>query len=971
MDVLNQILGRNDLSRPDGRALHAYQATTAEVATLRRLLKVRVASELRHPGTAQGFVLWAAERIRTDYGGGVLSWEFVYQGLGLIPPDYGFTKWLIETGLTAWGRRVRAYGDTDRRAFLYSLLAEGGLPDAALSEEGRYRAALLGLLAEIEAEGPLAHLAAAPAARRRIIGLPQTLQGEDQAQLMAELALGLVALRSALPLDLPPEAALPWIEANKPGWRDHLPLRLSQRAIETIIRPAMTAARPRGGVAMTQRELRCDAGGVWHAAIRIIEGALLPSALLPEAQGRRLRLVAPNGAAFLAQPAHGGWSLIRSGGSALMSLALSEPLLLSAHADGQVLGEIVLDPGLPAPAQAPSLWRAADAAGPEPEILLPVSGRGRTRAARLWVLASGDTAPTAEPGLTLGQPQAGPQGRLWPVSGQGWLAIGGARLHLATGADSDAPMPQVVLLGRRLPAMTGPGGTPVHLGQPEFLGAEGDAPLRPLKCDRLIRRPQRGVLGGEAVEWVEDAAVLARLRILSLPADFRLNLSEAAVGRLHLLVEGLGAGWHLTLTADGAEAHAVVDVHGRATTELNAEGLPGVIGLRLFDPAAGKTLVLSGLWPARQPRLISPSGHSLRQDRELALAGLQGWRGYLPGRNGAVLLRLAGKGTQIGLPASGEVRLAALTPTIAQALSLAGADGRVNLRLADGTETPRLAVGRYDWSCVETGQRRDLGPGETTLCAVDLHDPDRIARTLASGAVDLAAWLGQDDRLWFIQGRNTERGVMRPFVWAAAAPPFSTRDARLARYAAAWANMLETPADPGWTRDWALISAVRAAGDAGALDQVQALTRIPAAAVALLLTVSRADRAAALALETETPLWWPLVSARAWSQGLRAARRRIAVQLVTAGLEQGDVAPVAAQAIARATGEIVALRPELAAHLGHALHAAGLSPEASDAQGNRTHLMPPVALAAVLLNQAAQEAARRFDGLPQSAGRLT
>ncbi|MCX7645362.1 MAG: hypothetical protein N2Z62_08720, partial [Rhodobacteraceae bacterium] len=92
--------------------------------------------------------------------------------------------------------------------------------------------------------------------------------------------------------------------------------------------------------------------------------------------------------------------------------------------------------------------------------------------------------------------------------------------------------------------------------------------------------------------------------------------------------------------------------------------------------------------------------------------------------------------------------------------------------------------------------------------------------------------------------------------------------------------------------------------------------------------------------------------------------RRVSARLAAAGLE--DAAAEAATAMARAAGEIVAIRPELAAHLGAALAAAGLPPLALDAAGARVPLAGPPGR----LTDAAQEAARRFVSLPQGVDGL-
>lgn len=514
-----------------------------------------------------------------------------------------------------------------------------------------------------------------------------------------------------------------------------------------------------------------------------------------------------------------------------------------------------------------------------------------------------------------------------------------------------------MLHGKTMPGLTASGGALVFLGEPQIWGAEGDAALRLLGTRvRLTRLPR--TLGGQIAEWIEDGVVLARARLVTLPASSRFSMVETGQGAMRITVTGLQRGWHLSVTAGEAVGHSVIGPDGGAVAQILSQSLPALVHIRLSEPSTGAVLDMTALWPARQPRLINADGRLLEGDREISLARLGGWRGHVPGNRGALVLWLAGKTGQVGFPASGEMRLSGMAQLIEQALTMAGADDRVNLRLVEGFETPRLSVGRYDWNSDDAGPFRHLGAGQTRLKAVNIDDPARTAEIEVSGRIDLAGWLGQDPSLWFVQAWNEKRGVMRPFVWAAVPQPHSIREDRLSRFAAMWAELLEAPADPGWDRTRTLIAAVRAAGNAGALDQVQALGRMPSAAVALLFMAERADRAGSLALETEAPIWWPLLPCRAWAQGVRVARTQIKARLSEAGIADEGLSE---RAMARAAGEIVLLRPELAAHLGQALALADLDPKAIDAQG-----MPlPLAAPPERLEKSAQEAGRRFEAIPQ------
>lgn len=955
--LIDDLLARCRLGAPDGRPLYSYEVSEEEVNAFKNLLPFRISSEQRSPMTAQAFVLWASEHIRTRYRGGLLTWEFVFSGLKLRPPEYPYIQWLVETGLLKWRRRVR-HAESGNREFLYSLLAEGGLPDAALAEANRYGTVLLRILSDLEAEGTLATVAAALTARRHLGALPQTLRHDEQARLLADLALGLVQLRAALPEQLPRDAVLPWLDAKQSGWRSTLPLRISAHALEALIAPALQAERqdPQKAVAAVQRELRLDTGGKWLGLANVLDGGQLPLSLLPSARDRRLRFISGSGAAFLGQPEPGGWRLVCTSGSGVMALAPDEPVVLSAYMDGERLGDLLVDSGIPAPSEAPSLWRAADRSAAFPERLVPLSGRGQTRASQVWALVAEGADPIIDGAVQILGSHPAPNGRLWCFAGRGRVEVDGRILPIATGLEADSPAPRLAVFGATVAGLTTTKGVPIFLGEPQVWGSEGDAPLRQLG-PRLRHIPLPKTLGGRMTEWIEDGSVIARTRLVALPVRARFSMVETGPRTLRITASGLPLGWHLSVSAGGAVAQTVVTSEAQELL-LRPQGIPGIVSVTLSDPAAGGKLELSGLWPARQPRLLDANGITLEQDRDVSLQYLAGWRGYIAGRGGAVLLRVANRTGQIGLHSNGELRLAAMVPLISQAVALAGADGRVNLRLAEGIETPRLSIGRYDWISEEAGPFRHLGEGRTCIQAVHLEDPARTSEIQATGRIDLTGFLGTGAGLWFIQGRNDVRGVMRPFVWSTAPQPPTTRDARLARFAAMWAELLDTPGHAGWDQARSLIAAVRAAGDAGALDQVQALERVPAAAVALLLMADRQDQPAALSLEAEAPIWWPIVSCRAWKQAGRAARSRIVARLREAGVEDDGIS---AKAMARAAGRILTLRPELAAHLGHALLGAGLNPMALNAQDQSVPLASPWRR----LEGAAQEAARRFETLPQ------
>jgi hypothetical protein len=971
MKIVQSILARNGLQYADGRPLYAYGVTDAERENLGSFLRMRIAMGGLTPSTAQGFVLWAAEHIRTGFRGGQLTWEFVFEGITLAY-DRPAAIELTSRGLDAWGRKLRK-SDYGHREFLYTLLAEGGLPDLALDNDSSYRAALLGVVSAIEDEGVLGASIADTAARRQVGNLPEVLRTEEQARLMAKLANAIVDVRNRLPGDLGVENAEGWLDSHYPDWRQALPLRLSQKAFEALVRPVLLSERQREKPTsiLVRRQLRKQAGGPWMGVAEIPERAFFPHANLAGVdRSLRLRFTNDTGAGFLGVPAEGGWELIRNAGrgALLMPVAPNEPVFLNAHADGRFLARIVIDAGQPAPDDAPSLWRALDPDTDMPEVLVPLSGRGQTRAGRVFVLAADGLAPECDDDLCVSMDAGGPGGTLWSVTGRGAVRFGSHEMRIVTGADADAPEARIAVLGRPLPGFVMDGGVAAFLGAPMLVGVEGEGPMRPLGS-QVRTRVVSGLWGGCVAEWRNSGMVLAMCRYVVLPEKMQIELHEVADGQARLQASGLPEGLHLHLRAGECQQAAVIGVDGSADLSLFVEGRPGTFDIRLSDPRNGETLAMTGLWPSRVARLIDARGARVSGNRQLSRRGMAGWRGVLP-TNGTVQLRMALGGTPVAFSAAGSVSLIQFGNVIDQALALQGADGRVNLRLiGGGQETPRLEIGRYDWSAEPAGPFWHLGPGVTRLVAVCLDDPARTVSVEVESRTDPAVWLGEDEGLWFVQGWSESRGVMRPMVWSAQSGGSSSREQRLQNYAADWKRLLSEPDDMGWDRIWSLILAVRDAGDASALDQVQALARVPAAAVALLLRAGRADRAAALLLETESPLWWPLVSCVAWAEAFVSVRDGLRHRLRIAGIGEEDIGPLVVDRLAKAAGEIIALRPELSVHLGQAFARAGERPLALTSTGAPVPLAVPRSRDS--LAGAAQEALRRFSRLPDGVAGLS
>ena len=174
---------------------------------------------------------------------------------------------------------------------------------------------------------------------------------------------------------------------------------------------------------------------------------------------------------------------------------------------------------------------------------------------------------------------------------------------------------------------------------------------------------------------------------------------------------------------------------------------------------------------------------------------------------------------------------------------------------------------------------------------------------------------------------------------------------------------MDQPESDNWNTVWRLIKAVGQGGDAGVLDQVQALASAPAAAIALALRVPTAELPMVMDLEGVAPLFWPILPISAFMQAVQVELSR-QITIRRALFEPQEAAEEAGGALANRIGAILTHRPELAGHFGMALVNTGLillalSPE----HGLKLApvLVPnPIAR----LEARAQDAARRFDRLP-------
>jgi hypothetical protein len=934
--------------------LHAYCVTDEEFAAMSAAMADVAAEQF----AGRIFVLWAAEEIRRNHASGALTWDFLLDRLGRRGQREAGID-LVVSGMSFWHRKIRKRASDQSTLYLFSLMAEGGLPDAFLARGSGYAAAVLGAIGQIEREavGSGDNVALDRIAARCIEGLPAAFQARESKDLLRDLAIAFVELRRALP-DMPSlEAALLWLDRNQPRWAETLPLRLSSEARQAILLPALSrqVERPLGGSLAQRLLVPAEGGRVWVGAVRILRGGLLPYGLLPTVERTLvLRLVAAEGSVMRASPETGGWRL-EAPRDLVLPLEPWAPAVFTAYADGLALAEVVVDPGLPEPAEVPLFWRAETP--PMPHSLVPASG-GKSRSDRLWLLAA--DAPRGEAGIMVYDPLPGPGGQVWPLSGEGRIRVGDCALSVATGAEADSPTARLLVMAASPREGRVAGGLPAYIGTPRFLGAREDLPLRDVTAQ--VRAVAWRDLGAYRFDWIDGGEVIASTRAVLLPAGLAVALRQSGSG-LDVEVAGLPHGWRLAVELDPTR-HVLALGDSRMTVSPIPAG-QGEVVLEFFD-AEGRSLRLLKPYPAHEPMLIDAEGRRLTGPRQVSLANLLGWRGVLPAR-GALELRMPDASHPVGFGESGTLRLAGWRAMLAQAQALSGADGLVGLRLVTDRPSPELKISRHDWQPVREGALVNLGSGQVALYASTVHAPVLGRQITASGWFDPSLWLGDVPQLWFVQGRS-ERGVMRPFPWSAAPVARSTRQQRIDAYLAMMAAMMSDPMHPGWTHLADVLGAARAGGDCGSLDQAQALGKAPDVAVALLFRSDETQLPLALELETEAPLWWPAVPLSDWAKGIGAGLALMQSGLLKAGFDDEMAHRLAANHLARIAGTVALLRPELSGHLGKGMVENGLGPFATVHNGQIMPLGAPPN--PKRLADAAGRMAARGPTVPQGASRL-
>ena len=246
-DFFESFFAARDLSGPNGQPLYRYRITPEEFAELVRVLDWELRQKQFGQGpisrdAAKGFCLWASEWWCRNYEGGRWTWEPLLSALGtpeLAPSggQYQVLRELVTAGLRSWRRTIYRFGPS--KGFLATIMCEGGLPLNLVRRDDTHLSRYLkDLLEEFRLLG---RTGVPPRDLASRLGncLPRAWRRDVVYELAGELIEAIWRLQAALSDGANPIEEL---DGKCPGWRDELPIRVSDEVAEILLTGLLTEA---------------------------------------------------------------------------------------------------------------------------------------------------------------------------------------------------------------------------------------------------------------------------------------------------------------------------------------------------------------------------------------------------------------------------------------------------------------------------------------------------------------------------------------------------------------------------------------------------------------------------------------------------------------------------------------------------------------------------------------------------------
>lgn len=889
-ETLGQALANAGTARPDGRLLHAYNVPDELYSRMHAALSRVPCSQMRAADTAGLYVIWAAERIRRHYDGSGLSWDFINAPLPHLF-DGQRVEAFIRRGLDYWVRPLR-YGRSGNRLFMYTLMAEGGIPLSVLEGASQHAQVLRQMIEEIGNRGGIDILgfeAASQLARTRMRYLPKILHNSDSIALFVDLAQSIFELRQAIPQGMPAAQIETWLNSERPDWQRELPMRLTPQVIDNIIRPSLAVARQevRASAHPAHREVHSDLDGRLHPVVILAPKAALPLASLPATEATVLRLLprfaTPRPLAYRALRATDGlvWELERLGGSGpeVVPLALFETLEFDVMVDSQTLATWQALPSLPQLTETVTLWAGQGAEGQPPR--LRVLTGGRSRAGTIWATVPTGAEISTEGALTVAGRHEVVGADLVELHGQGALRHGAHRLRITTGAEFDCEAASLFFFGKTLPTWRLSNGESIYLGPPQVYGQRGETPMVPVPLTQLRRGQRPGsIYGAEFYEWALEGEQIALARQVGLPADLNIDLQERPDGTLALSASGLPPDLLVDLRA-GSETVSVRSTAGPIALILPPRApATAFVTLVLTELSTGRSLELATVWPSTQPQLLCNGAILPVRNQVMAFDELRMLTAIAPGNRTRMSIALS-NGRSFEIPISGTVPLIRHETLLRKVLLQGSADNSISISMHNSAgQTGRIVLRRYHAAMSLSGDLLKLGmpvdmprgglsetqqlPGQAALhlLQIDTGEVMRLSVDVSDHPIDLRTASAVDSGFWLVQGQF-DGHQQRPVAWLASVPdPMavaapSRRDARIMAYRNDFnCRAAEGGSDSHWRQLLRQLLAAQAGGDPAMLDQFHALADAPQALARMLLSLPESDLPQLFGLDSYWNVFW-------------------------------------------------------------------------------------------------------------------
>ena len=631
---LERILAGVGLEAPDGRPLYDYRVRDEDYERARELLRTRAyLYDDSHAASCALLVVYGAEWFRREADDTMREWA----RLDILPRDLtpAERSAVVRRGLDWWRVKLERRGGANQ--YLLTTALHGGFPSRVLLDGVRswvtryFRAIMADALAHPQPE------AVRLAVRRHEHLLRETFRYEIIFELAEALVGQLVHLRSQLPPDLEPREAVSHLEANRPMWRDELPLHLpvpgpgEEDASARLFGDLLTTDAVALDRSVNVRRLLRLSDKSWVNGVSIGAEGELDSRLLRSdvAAGRfEARLTGAVGALSPRPFAHlhlGGGANGRTLRSQplerrplrLWDVAPTEPVRVSLSRSD--LAPIAVEwPGGRAIREGVSVWKAI---AREDEYELAGLGSTGSAAKTLLVMAPADATVEAQDGTLIEPLRRHGSSALWKIDRRAIVTgAKGERYRIVPGANAEGDE-RLDIAESYLP----------HLEAADASLALCHAPLTlKVMSNGLARSARAGELrflcGGRVVDWRAhrsgrlsvawrdaDGFIVDRRRLLVLPATAAIQADFLPDGGAQVRWQGW-RGWRVAIE-DGPEGGA--DGSATLPPRRRADCL-----VRLTDPQE-RTSKLRLTITGDSPRLVDRDGTFVRPNQSIDLAAMR------------------------------------------------------------------------------------------------------------------------------------------------------------------------------------------------------------------------------------------------------------------------------------------------------------------------------------------------------------